>query len=112
MFDESDRERAERWAWWFLAHTPSVEGQRVFGCMDWFLSRAMPPTPLGDVELDDLLTCTWRRLQQYKAGADWILTAEDYTEWIGLDLGGVFETSGKLTQVLVEQAIEHGTVNP
>jgi len=108
MIDEADRERAERWAWWFLVSIPSVEGQRGFGCMDWFLSREMPPSPLGDDELDDLLTRTWRRLQEYKVGSDYEPSAEDYAEWIGLDLGGVFETAGKLTQVLVERAMAHG----
>jgi len=119
MIDEADRERAERWAWWFLVSIPSVDGQREFGCMDWFLLRdatvqvggaplGMPPSPLTDDEADDLLTRTWRRLQEYKVGSDYEPSTEDYAEWIGLDLGGVFETAGKLTQVLVERAIEHG----
>jgi hypothetical protein len=48
-------------------------------------------------------------MQAYKAGADYQPSAEDCAEWIGLDLGGVFESSEKLTQMLVDRAIEHET---
>jgi hypothetical protein len=112
MIDETDRGLAERWAWWFLANLPSNSAQREAGCMEWFLSFELPPSPLAVAERDDLLARTWRRLQEYKAGADYEPSTEDYAEWIGLDLGGVFESAGKLTQALVEQAIEHGRGAP
>jgi hypothetical protein len=110
MIDEADRGIAERWAWWFLADSPSTDG--LSGPMDWWLSFEQPPDALSDSERDDLLARTWRRLQEYKAGASYEPNIEDYAEWIGLDLGGVFESAGKLTQALVEQAIEHGRGAP
>jgi hypothetical protein len=105
MIDEADRGLAERWAWWFLADTTSNKLQES---MTWWLSFEVPPIALSDDQRGDLLVRVFRRLQEYKAGADYVPSFEDYAEWIGLDLGGVFETTRKLTQLLVEQAIEHG----
>jgi hypothetical protein len=107
MIDEADRERAERWAWWVFAGTTSGPA-RESGCLDWWLSFEVPPERLSDSEADALMTRVFRRMQEYKAGADYKPSIEDFAEWIGLDLGGVFETIGKLTEVLVERAIEHG----
>jgi hypothetical protein len=107
MISETDRVIAERWAWWFLADTAS-DKMRESGSMDWWLSFEVPPIALSDEMRDDLLLRTWRRMQEYKAGADYEPSVEDYAEWIGLDLGGMFESAGKLMQALVELAIEHG----
>jgi hypothetical protein len=125
MIDETDRGLAERWAWWFLANLPSNSAQREAGCMEWFLSFELPPSPLALAERDDLLLRTRRRMQEYKAGTAEALaplcsygnlpgpsnfppSTEDYAEWLGLDLGGVFESAGKLTHALVKLAVEHG----
>lgn len=107
MLDESDRDSAERLAWWLFADTPSSQ-VREAGCLDWWLAFEQPLYPLSDAEADELLGRVWLRLQEYKAAAEYKPSAEDYAEWIGLDLGGVFESSGKLTQMLVDRAIEHG----
>lgn len=107
MIDEADLGLAERWAWWFLADAPS-DKLRESGSMDWWLSFEVPPEPLSDDMRADLLLRTWRRLQEYKVGSGYEPSAEDHAEWVGLDLGGVFESAGKLTQALVELAVEHG----
>jgi hypothetical protein len=107
MIDESDCEQAERLAWWMLSNTTSTD-LRDSGCMDWWLAFEHPPGAPSDEEAGELLTRVFRRLQAYKAGADYQPSAEDYAEWIGLDLGGVLEAIPKLAQVLVERAIEHG----
>jgi hypothetical protein len=108
MIDETDRGLAERWAWWRLSDMPSAQLRE---CMEWWLSFEQPPEPPSDRDVEDLLTRVWRRILEYKAGADYQPNIEDYAEWIGLDLAGVFESNKILTQMLVERAVERAVLS-
>ena len=106
MIDKSDRELAERLAWWLFADMTSLE-LRVNDGVEWWLSFEDPPQAPIDVEADELLIRVWRRMHEYEAGADYRPCKADYAERIGLDLGGVFESTPNLAMMLVDRAIEH-----